>query len=337
MSITHLPPFGKDDELVHANVTTQSQFTVPNHYIPSPAKPDLDAFLAAELDTPVLDDLYKHLWFVAKRDGTNIDALHKQHIKRRTILIAEDPGLHLVWYYDIVYIKPIPHFLMNYAFWQAHLIPQTSGKPTASASYRLDSLSSQCKAALGFLRSYSSLIVHESDFYIAQDERLVPPTVTFSEFQRFIAPFRNLSDEIVAKRFHYGQIRLTRLDWAVRICRPAATGRVFPWYYQNQYWQTGQAFGPLLVPLGFAFAACSLILSALQVVLAALGTQAWVKFTKFSWVFSVVTVSLLAAILAAAVVVFVMILATQAQFAIREKWRRVRLERNLHAHGITQT
>ncbi|KAL3469220.1 hypothetical protein BJX99DRAFT_265411 [Aspergillus californicus] len=37
---------------------------------------------------------------------------------------------------------------------------------------------------------------------------------------RFAHQFQILSDEQVAKRYHYGQIRLSRLNWAVRIFRP---------------------------------------------------------------------------------------------------------------------
>lgn len=43
---------------------------------------DVDAFLARELNTPILDELYPRLWLVARKSGANIDPLH-QHERTR--------------------------------------------------------------------------------------------------------------------------------------------------------------------------------------------------------------------------------------------------------------
>jgi hypothetical protein len=47
-----------------------------------------------ERNTKVLDGLHEYLWFISKQSGSHIDALHQQILKRRTITIAEDAGLH---------------------------------------------------------------------------------------------------------------------------------------------------------------------------------------------------------------------------------------------------
>jgi hypothetical protein len=64
------------------------------------------------------------------------------------------PGLHLVWYYKELYVKPLPKCLFSYGFWEKHLTEQEQSS----------NKSSKRRAALGFVRSYAYLIRHESDF-----------------------------------------------------------------------------------------------------------------------------------------------------------------------------
>ena len=34
------------------------------------------------------------------------------------MIVTEHPGLHLVWYYDTIFLKPIPPYLLSRAFWE---------------------------------------------------------------------------------------------------------------------------------------------------------------------------------------------------------------------------
>jgi hypothetical protein len=43
-------------------------------------------------------------------------------MKRREIVVTEDPRLHLVWIYDRVFIKPLPKYLLSHDFWQIYLL-----------------------------------------------------------------------------------------------------------------------------------------------------------------------------------------------------------------------
>ena len=53
-----------------------------------------------------LDSLSSKLWMLSDRRSDNISALHRQKVKGRTIIIAEDPKLHLVWAEDrITYLS----------------------------------------------------------------------------------------------------------------------------------------------------------------------------------------------------------------------------------------
>ncbi|KAI0413542.1 hypothetical protein F5X98DRAFT_283188 [Xylaria grammica] len=287
---------------------------------------DWNDCLARDLETRIADDIYPYLWLVATQDGAHIDPLHKHVIKRRAIVAAEEPKLHLVWYNETVYIKPLPDYLLNDAIWRDY-IPKPPAQPVHTRP-RYD----KHRAALGFLRSYGFLIQHESDFVIAQRANLLPKYVSFQGFQKFILPFRSVNDDSVSHRYHYGQFRLTRLDWAVRIVHVASIFRLvhvrrqLPWNYQLQLWHTSQSLRYYAAPLAFIFAILSLILSSMQVVLAALGSDTWEAFVRVSWGFSVATIIFAVLPIFGTLVGVVGLLVFQGQFAIRAKWQRMRLK-----------
>ncbi|EGR50357.1 uncharacterized protein TRIREDRAFT_41607, partial [Trichoderma reesei QM6a] len=216
---------------------------------------DLTAVVADELNTPVLDEIQDYLHLIAPRLHTRIDSLHRYQIKKMRIVITEDPGLHLIWYYDTIFIKPIVPLFLSFIMW-------TDRYSTATLSY-------QCQSALGFVRTYAFLVQHRSDFDIAQSLGLIPQDIDYSSFRAFIKPFRYLPVGAVSPRYEFGQMRLTRLNWAVRLLQPrsVATGG---WvanrlYYLELYTQSADYSRSWLPPLLFAFAVLSLMLSAMQV------------------------------------------------------------------------
>ncbi|KAI1752452.1 hypothetical protein F4782DRAFT_116478 [Xylaria castorea] len=320
------PPFERADQL---NRDSSANLAI-RHSIQDTANGWNDCF-ARDLETKIIDDIYPHLWLVATQDAAHIDPLHKQVVKRRAIITAEDPKLHLVWFYDTVYIKPLPDYFLNYAIWREH-IPE----PPVELVHTRPRYNKH-RAALGFLRSYGFLIQHESDFIIAQKANLLPKYVSFQRFQKFIRPFRSLNDDDVSHRYRYGQFRLTRLNLAVRIIRitsivhPSRSERQLPWHYQQQRWQSSQHLQHYAAPLIFIFAILSLILSSMQVVLAALGSDTWEVFVRVSWGFSVATIIFtILPILAALIGVFVL-LVVQGQFSMRMKWKKVRSENGVES------
>lgn len=205
----------------------------------------------------------------------HIDPIHKHLQKGRKIVLTEDPNLHLVWNYDTVYIKPLPHYLLNHLFWNKDLAPGSEHRDKA----------------LGFVRSYERLVHYPVDFLLAKEARLLPwppspsslqpgqqlrqqppEELAYSSFAAFIRPFSRVEDVDVSLRWHFGQLRLSRLNWAVRLLQPRTAskkGFLHRLFYKKQFWQTGQFLNEFGAPLLFVFAALSLILSAMQVVLAA--------------------------------------------------------------------
>ena len=259
-----------------ANVNEEPLSYVPGEPRVKLASEDVQAFFVRELHTPLLDDLYTRLWLVARRDSGNIDPLHRQKIKGRQILLTEDPKLHLIWRRDKIYIKPVPLCLLSHQFWTDYLC-RSSPKQTIPSS--ITSSTSEGKegegesavqqndyaVALGFLRSYASLISHYSDFQIARENHLFPVDLEWTAWCTFIANFGAAEDHQVAKRYHYGQLRLSRLNWVVRIFQPY--GKSTSWFYEIPHWNITSYLHQSIVPLVFSFASISLVLSAMQVIL----------------------------------------------------------------------
>lgn len=189
--------------------------------------------------------------------------------------MVENPHLHLVWYYDRIFIKPIPPYLLSHAFWQY-------------LEYADQDL---LRTAAGFLRTYAYLIQYESDFKKAQSSelRLIPKDdgekeITFERFATFIATFAKVDDAQVTPRYHYGELRLSRLNlWA-----PVLFGKL-TFHHINAQWS-------VFLTKFFAFALAAFlvlttILNAMQVELAIQSisntSDSWNVFAQVSRWFSV--------------------------------------------------
>lgn len=241
-------------------------------------------YLVDELDTILLDELYDNLWLVGKQSGQHVDALHIHRVKGRTIVPAEAARLHLIWDHNNVYIKPIPVFLLNYDVWARYL------SSAAGASKH--------STAVGFLRSYAHLILHPLDLAIAQELHLIPPDISWLQWATFISYFRHIGDEHVAKRYHYGQLRLSRLNWIVRISQPKYAHNA--WYYELPHWSINDFVVKYTVSLVFIFVTISLALSAMQVALSVPSDALWFeasgdglkKMGCVFWVFAIIVLLL---------------------------------------------
>ena len=289
--------------------------------------------IASDLATLLLDEIFPFLWLVAVQSGDHIDALHCQALKNRNIIVTEDPKLHLVWYFGTIYIKPLPDYLLNASFWCDH-IPQ----PAAESFFHRKPYD-KYRTALGYIRSYSFLIRHESDFIIAQKANLLPKYVSFQRLQRFLQPFRSVQDHQVSHRYQYGQFRLTRLNSAMHVVRLLQVVGLYrgkqrlPWYYQEQLFQSLQYIQRYAAPLVFIFAVLSIILQAMQVVLTALGEKTWRSFVRVSWGFSVAAILFAATPFAVVVVASSMLAISQGQYAVRAQMRRTQRQKDPELHS----
>ena len=197
----------------------------------------------------------------------------------------------------------MPKYLLSYAFWQ-----YLTAQPACVQ-----------EAAIGFMRTYSHLVHHESDFALAQEKGLIPRTssgcntedlVTWENFARLIATFEHFGDDSVSPRYSYGELRLTRLNFYSPIFL-----RKLTFHHIDAQW--GTFLNGLIAPLIAVFAIVSIVLNAMQVGLAAGGISnielRWVTFINVSrWV------SVIVLVFATLVMVFFLLLI--AFFFFRDIW-----------------
>ena len=213
-------------------------------------------FLEKEYCSVDLDRIAGRLWWMSKQDSANISPLHRQLVKRRNIVVTEDPKLHLVWADDRIFVKPLPRYLTSYAFWRDFLGNDANvATPNRYCHIR--------KAALGYLRTYSYLIRSESDFCIAQDPslHLIPSGITWEQFCNFTTDLVTISNSDVSERYAYGEIRLTRLNFYA----PFLLGKS---HFQRVEYQYGEYFARFFGPILFVAGVVSIVLSGLQVLVA---------------------------------------------------------------------
>ncbi|KAK3371803.1 hypothetical protein B0T24DRAFT_630439 [Lasiosphaeria ovina] len=220
--------------------------------------PGVLEFLEKEYCSADMDRVASKLWWMSKQDSANISPLHRQFVKRRNIVVTEDPKLHLVWIQDRIFVKPLPRYLTSYAFWRDHL-----GK-AGSSSVQTRSRSRIRKAALGYLRTYFHLVRSESDFRIAQDPALclITAGVTWEQFCGFAHHLAGVADRDVGERYAYGEIRLTRLNFYA----PLLLGKL---HFQRVEYQNGAYFASFYGPILFVIGIASIILNGFQVAIAA--------------------------------------------------------------------
>lgn len=258
-------------------------------------------FIRQEVWAADLEMISSKLWWMSKQDCGNISPLHRQMVKGRKIIITEDPRLHLVWIDDRIFLKPLPQYLACYSFWHNYL----------SNPSQHDDIVNLRKAALGYLRTYLYLIQHESDLRIAQDPALclVPKEVTWYQFCHFTANLNDVTDDEVSGRYHYGEIRLTRLNYYA----PILLGRT---RYQQVDYQYRAYFTRIQGPILCAFAFLSILLNCMQVNLAAAGSEE--KFTSIAMIEVCYWISVMIAV---ATCFLLLMLACLFIFKIIREWR----------------
>jgi hypothetical protein len=166
-------------------------------------------YLFKDLTTPELNKLARHPWLIAKHNTSDILSLIEHAAQGRKIVVTESPELHLVKTFDQIFIKPIPEYLTSFAFWNFYLVGEDS---LLSEPLRREIV----YAASGYLRSYSYLIRHESDFRLAADGEslLLPRGNSYSDFIDFIKWFQPITATDVSPRYAYGELQLTKVNFS---------------------------------------------------------------------------------------------------------------------------
>ncbi|KAL7770060.1 hypothetical protein ACKLNR_001444 [Fusarium oxysporum f. sp. zingiberi] len=303
------PPFALEDQLTR-------ELDRPARYVPGHPQVPLrfeavQDLLASDLcsDDLCSDDMDRvadKLWWMSTQNPANVSPLHRQLVKRRSIVVTEDPKLHLVWIYDRIFIKPLPKYMTSYVFWKDYIFDSEDSGARANRIRR---------AALGYLRTYYYLVQHESDFCIAQDPNLclIPPGATWEQFCNFTSNLAGIPNRQVSHRYAYGEIRLMRLNFYA----PLLLGRSS---FQRVEYQYGTYFARFYGPLLFVIAFVSVILSGLQVVASVQEGE------HRGWVSAVTGVGVTAILMSAGIMmtfglVLIIKVVREWNFAIRERLR----------------
>ncbi|VUC21218.1 unnamed protein product [Clonostachys rosea] len=246
-------------------------------------KDNIEEFLSCELRTTRLDEVHQHLWLAGLPRPAH--PLHRQVSFGRRILISEDPDEHLTWHHSynntFVFIKPLPEFLLDYEFWKDELCKNLALH----------------KSACGLLLSYAWLIGHRSDLKIAHKESLVPESITWEAWLKFMEAFMSYIGDPdlqthVDRRYAYGDLRISRLNslyrfgyagWSLhKLVHGFMSGSTrYTAFFESN-------FGWMLA----VFVYLSVVLSAMQVALATDRLGKDDSFQGFSYGFSLLSISI---------------------------------------------
>ncbi|KAI0894030.1 hypothetical protein F4806DRAFT_503786 [Annulohypoxylon nitens] len=313
--------FREENQLCHdlriENSKIFSQLTTQATAITLPGDPRIElkdagigSYLGEEFLTEDLNKLARYLWLMTTQRSDNISSLTEQLVRGRKIVISHKPGLHLVWADNRVFLKPLPKYLLSYAFWEYFLL-----KPHLHITKELQDRI--VYAARGFIRTYAYLIQHEADFILATQEttRLVPKDINYEEFARFISRCQaDIDDQSVSPRYGFGELRLTRLNFWSRIF-------LFKTTYHKVEWEYGAYFARFYGPILF-IAVFSVLMSAMQIVLE-VGTvlepgDAWLVFARVARGFSLFTIFFTACAIAGLLFVLVSSFLSEAIYALKD-------------------
>ncbi|KAJ6259917.1 hypothetical protein Dda_5561 [Drechslerella dactyloides] len=202
-------------------------------------------YLVADLDFSAFRLIESSL-FWAGRPG-NFRPLHHYKALRREILPTEKTHLHLVWFDETVFIKPLPLYLLNHAFYASKICPNPTLTP----------------AARWLLYSYTQLIAHPIDLSLAHESHLLPRRITWELWVPLATSLaREISQHEFNGRLWYGALRLDRLNI---LCMLRMQPRGFFIEYHSKY---GNFFQAKFKWLAITFFYISVLLASMQVVLA---------------------------------------------------------------------
>lgn len=235
---------------------------------------DIQTFIHHELDVSRLDTIAERLWLAGRSD--NARPLHRQRLLGRSIVITEQADLHLTWNNGIIFVKPLPAWLLDHDFFERHLRKSPA-----------------LPEALGFLKSYIFLLSYQSDFRLAVDLHLLPDDLTWPIWLEIV---RDLLPKVLHRdpdsstpqspRYAYGELRLNRLNLIYRF-EPRFRLRHFcrAYHYSNRTYQSfiNRNFGWLLV----VFVYVTILLTAMQLGLATSKLRENGPFNAASYGFSV--------------------------------------------------
>ncbi|OCL02567.1 hypothetical protein AOQ84DRAFT_422418 [Glonium stellatum] len=239
----------------------------------------LNEFVQLDLLTPRLDKIYRYLWLAG--EPTPARPLHRQRLLRREIVVTQNPDEHLVEDRAVIFIKPLPEYLLSFEFWITHL----------SSDRNLH------QSACGLLLSYVWIVAYHDDMRIAQETHLLPKSVDWAAWKDFVEDFLEhvgaSTPPHVSKRYNYGELWLRHLNVIYKFSPSTfSVGNLHDSFLNGPMWY-GFFIERNLTRLFAIFAFLSLGLSAMQVGQATPELRDSAQFSRASYGFSVATLFLI--------------------------------------------
>lgn len=247
--------------------------------------------------------------------------LHRYKMLGFDVLHTQQMDLHILKYSNQVLVKPLPEYLLSHSFWTDHLCGNTELHKKLH------------EAACGFLLSYIWLLVYPIDLQLAQEFKLVPKSIKWSQWEKFVTDFVNHIDinalDQVNKRYHFGELRLGRINTIFRVRfahRYFVRGYLYGYNRYVVFFQRN--FSWILV----VFVFFSLVLSAMQVGVSVSPLKDDEAYRKATYGFVVFSMMSVAFVLAFVSVLFTLIFIFNMVAAIAHD-RQQRKDRGLLAQA----
>ena len=170
--------------------------------------------------------------------------------------MTEQVDLHMVRQESRIFIKPMPDFLLDYEFWKNHICRDTN----------------LYECACGFLLSYVWLVCSKSDLRKAQDAGLLGHEINWENWVPFTRSLLRAIDiqtlEQVNRRYYYGELRLSRLNWIYRLTSNHRNHVTLIRGYMYGYTKYSEVVQRNFAWVLVAFVYITIVLTAMQVGLA---------------------------------------------------------------------
>ncbi|KAJ0122773.1 hypothetical protein J7T55_003289 [Diaporthe amygdali] len=175
--------------------------------------------------------------------------------------------------------------------------------------------------ALSLLFSYAALIVYESDFHIAKETHLIPEEVLWTTWRTAVRELLDLSPiyALINPRFHYGELRLSRLDKIYFFWKTPLRGYLPYWSQYRLFFQDN--FGWLASSTVYI----AVVLTAMQVGLATEALQSNAAFQSASYGFTIF--SILGPLGAAGLVIVIFCYSFIGNWVATRQYSKQRLQR----------
>jgi hypothetical protein len=281
--------------------------------------PKLDVqYASKELDVRRLNDIHHWLWMAGRPRPSR--CLHEHKMMDRTIVVTEQADLHMAWSARYIFVKPIPRFLLEHEFWEKVLGCQPRDSPLTCETI---GLASDCqekqlhKSCVGFLLSYTALVSYESDFHLAREAHLIPgDDMTWWKWKKFVSELLDSNAE-VNERYHYGELRLHRLNLIYRLAGINVLDGYLPDHEEYSSFLRSN-----LLWIAASTVYIGIVLTAMQVGLATTRLSSNVRFQSASSGFTVFAI--LGPLIAAAIVAICFAFALLYNLIVTSQYRKER-------------